>query len=46
MKKPVGVSNQVGQKTGCSATEDGQKLIILYLGSRGIILSMLQKQRS
>ena len=42
MKKPViGVSDQVRQKPGCTTTEDGYKLEISDLGSRGIVLSML-----
>ena len=32
-------SDQVWHKPGCTATGDGQKLEILYLGSRGIVLS-------
>ena len=36
MRKPVfGVSNQVRHKPGCVATEDGQRLENLDLGSRG-----------
>ena len=39
MRKPVfGVSDQVPHKPGCTATEDGQRLQILDLGSRGIVL--------
>ena len=40
MRKPVfGVSNQVGHKLGCTATEDDWKLEILDLDSRGIGLN-------
>ena len=39
MRKPVfGVSDQVPHKPGCTATQDGQKLAISYLGRRGIVL--------
>ena len=38
MRKQVfGVSDQVHYKPGCTATEDGQRLEILDLGSRGIV---------
>ena len=38
MRKPVfGVSDQVRHKPGCSTTEDGSRLIISDLGSRGIV---------
>ena len=41
VRKPVfGVSDQVRCKPGCTATEDGQKLEILDLESREIVLSM------
>ena len=41
VRKPVfGVSDQVRHKPGCTATEDGEKLEISYLGSRGIVLSV------
>ena len=41
VRKPVSrVSDHVQHKPGCTATEDGQRLQILYLGSRGIVLSM------
>ena len=41
LRKPVfGVSDQVRHKPGCTATEDGLKLEILDLGSRGIVLSV------
>ena len=33
------VSDQVWNKPGCTATGDGERLEILYLGSRGIVLS-------
>ena len=33
------VSDQVPHKPGCTATEDGQRLEILDLESRGIVLS-------
>ena len=37
VRKPVfGVPDQVRHKPGCTATEDGKRLEILYLGSRGI----------
>ena len=39
--KPVlRVSNHVRHETGCTATENGQRLGISYIGSRGIVLSM------
>ena len=41
VRKPVfGVSDQVRHKPGCTTTEDGQRLEILDLGSRGIVLSV------
>ena len=41
MRKPVfGVSDQVQHKPGCTVTEDGWRLEILDLGSRGIVLSV------
>ena len=41
VRKPVfGVSDQVRHKPGCTATEDGQRLEISDLGSRGIVLSV------
>ena len=41
MRKPVLlVSDQVQHKLGCSFTEDGKRLEILDLKSRGIVLSM------
>ena len=41
MRKLVfGVSDKVPHKLGCTATEDGQRLEILDLGSRGIVLRM------
>ena len=40
-RKPVlGVSDQVRHKPGCTATEDGEKLEISDIGSRGIVLSV------
>ena len=40
MRKPVfGVSDQVRYKPGCTTTEDGRRLEISELGSRGIVLS-------
>ena len=46
VRKPVfGVSDQVRHKPGCTATEDGMRLEISDLGSRGIVLSVLRKQR-
>ena len=39
MRKPfLGVSDQDRHKPGCAATEDGQRLVISDLGSRGIAL--------
>ena len=41
VRKPVlGVSDQVRHKPGCAVTEDGLRLEISDLGSRGIVLSM------
>ena len=41
VRKPVfGVSDQVRHKPGCRATQDGQRLEILYSERRGIVLSM------
>ena len=41
MRKPVfGVSDLVPHKPGCTATEDGWRLEILYLGRREIVLSV------
>ena len=41
MRKTVfGVFEQVQHKPGCTATEDGQKLEIPDLESRGIVLSV------
>ena len=41
LRKPVfGVSDQVLHKPGCTATEDGWKLEISDLGSKGIVLSL------
>ena len=45
-RKPVfGASNQVRHKPGCTATEDGWRLEISYLGRRGIALSAQRNQR-
>ena len=41
MRKPVlGICGQVWCKSGCTATEDGKRLEILDLGTKGIALSM------
>ena len=41
MKKPVfGVFDQVLHKLGCTDTEDGRRLEISDLGSRGIVLAV------
>ena len=41
VRKPVfGVSNQVSHKSVCPATEDGLKLEISDLESRGIVVSV------
>ena len=41
VRKPVfGVSDQVRHKPACTATEDGYRLEISDLESRGIVLSM------
>ena len=41
VRKPVfGVSDQVPTQTGPTAIEDGQRLEISDLGSRGIVLSV------
>ena len=41
MRKPVfGVSDQAPHKPGCTATEDGYRLEISYIGSRWIVLSV------
>ena len=41
VRKPVfGVSDQVPHKSGCTATEDGWRLEISYLGRREIVLSV------
>ena len=36
-RKPVGVSDQVRHKPGCTTTEDDKKLEILGLLSRGVV---------
>ena len=46
MRKPgFGVSDQVGHKPDCKSTEDGYRVEIWDLGSRGIVLSVKRKQR-
>ena len=41
VRKPVfGVSDQVRHKPGCTATEDGKRLEISDLESRGIVQSV------
>ena len=46
MRKPFfGVSDQVRHKLGCTATEDGYRLGISDLGSRGIVLSVCSKNK-
>ena len=41
VRKPVfGVFDQVRHKPGCTVIEDGQRLEISDLGSRGIVLSV------
>ena len=41
VEKPVfGVSDLVRHKPGCTATEDGKRLEISDLGSRGIVVSV------
>ena len=44
-KSVFGVSKLFLKQRGCTTTEDGQKPEILDLGSRGILLSLKQKQR-
>ena len=45
-RKPVfEVAGQFCHKPGCTATEDGEKLEIFDLGSKGIVLFLKQKQR-
>ena len=40
LRKPVfGVSDQIRHKPGCTTTEDGWRIEIPDLGSRGIVLS-------
>ena len=39
-KQVFGVSDQVRRKPGCTATEDGKRLEISDLESRGIVLSV------
>ena len=46
MRKQVfGASDQVRHKPGCTTTEDGWRLEILDLGSRGIVLSVYIKDK-
>ena len=46
MRKPVfRASDQVRHKLGCTATEDGLRLEISDLTSRGIVLPVQRKQR-
>ena len=46
VRKPVfGVSDQDRHKPGCTATEDGLRLEISYLGRRGIVLSVHRKNK-
>ena len=46
LRKPVfGVSDQIRHKPDCTAAEDSQRLEILDLGSRGIVLSIKRKRR-
>ena len=40
MRKSVWVSDPVRHKSDCTATENGQTLEILDLGSRGIVLNI------
>ena len=41
VRKPVfGVSEKARHRSGCAVTEDGERLEILDLESRGIVLSM------
>ena len=42
VRKPVFRSdkNRAQHKPGCAVTEDGERLDILYLRSRGIVLAM------
>ena len=43
-RKPAfGVSDQIRHKTRCMGTEDSQRLEILTLESKGIVLAMLNK---
>ena len=44
-KTGLRASDQVRHKPGCTATEDGWRLEISYLGRRGIVLSAQRKQR-
>ena len=44
-KTNILVSDVVRHKPDCTATKDGYRLEISDLGSRGIVLSMLRKQR-
>ena len=45
VRNPVfGVSDQVRHKPGCAMIEDGLRLEISDLGSKGIVLSVLRKK--
>ena len=44
-KTNILVFDMVQHKPGCTATEDGNRLEISYLGRRGIVLSVKRKQR-
>ena len=47
MRKPVfGASDQVPHKPGCTTTEDGLRLEISNLGSRGIVLIRIAKTKA
>ena len=46
MRIPVfGVSDQVRHKSDCAAAENGERLEISDIESRGVVLSMLRKKR-
>ena len=47
MRKPLfGACDQVPHKPGCTATEDGYRLEITDLESKGIVLSMKRKTKA
>ena len=47
VRKPVvGVFDQVPHKPGCTTTEDGERLEISDLGSRGIVLIRVVKTKA